>query len=377
MDETKVVENRINLPFSNVTRRDFLKYCSSLLALMGLPGVSVAQVVEKIEKAAQRNPVLWLHFASCTGCSESFIQGFYPSPAEVILDLVSVDYHETIMAPGGKQAEEVRYETMKKYAGRYIAIIEGAVPLGDNGNYLRIGGKTAVEIAKEVCRDAAAVINVGSCAFDGGWVACRPNPTGATGTQQATGLSKKKFINLPCCPVHPDWLAATVVNYLLLGKIPELDSLGRPKFLYGQRIHDLCERRAHYDAGEFVEAFGSEAARKKFCLYKMGCKGPETYSSCSLSRWNNKTNWCIGAGSPCIGCAQPRWADAGSPFFSRIPELAIPGFKGVEYTVDRIGFTLVGAAAAGVAAHAIYTARKRSGPTAEEPQEESTPEEES
>lgn len=361
--------DRLNLPLSNVTRRDFLKYCSSLIAIMGIPGLSVARVVKAIEKGAQRNPVIWLHFASCTGCTESFIQGFYPSPAEIILDILSVDYQETVMAAAGRQAEELRYKTMEEHKGSYIAIVEGAVPLGDNGNFMKIGGKTAVEIAKEVCQDAAAVINVGSCSFDGGWVGCDPNPTGATGTQQATGLSKKKFINLPCCPVHPDWLAATVVNYLLLGKIPELDKRGRPKFLYGQRIHDLCERRARFDAGEFVEAFGSEEARKKFCLYKMGCKGPETYAACSLTRWNNKANWCIGAGSPCIGCGQPKWADSGAPFFSRLPEIAIPGFRGVEYTADRIGFTLVGAAAAGVAAHAIYTARKRG---AEETEEEET-----
>lgn len=342
-----------------VSRRDFLKYCGSLVAIMGIPGLTASALAETIKQASFRTPVIWLHLASCTGCTESFLQGHYPSPAEVILDMLSIDYHETIMAASGTQAEELRYATMEKYKGKYIAIIEGAVPLGDNGNFLRIGGKTAVDVATEVCRDAAAVINVGSCSFDGGWVACDPNPTGATGTQQATGLSKKKFINLPCCPVHPDWLAATVVNYLLLGAIPALDSKGRPKFLYGQRIHDLCERRAHFDAGEFVEQFGSEEATLQFCLYKMGCKGPETYSSCSISRWNNKTNWCIGAGSPCIGCAQPRWADASAPFFSRIPGLAIPGFGGVEYSVDRIGFTLVGAAAAGITAHAIYTARKK------------------
>ncbi|MFQ6608466.1 MAG: hydrogenase small subunit [Fidelibacterota bacterium] len=358
MSEFTDSSDRMNLPLSNVTRRDFLKYCSALVAIMGIPGLTAAKLVKTIEKAAQRTPVIWLHFASCTGCTESFIQGFHPSPAEIILDILSVDYQETIMAGGGKQAEELRYQTMEKYKGKYITIVEGAVPLGDNGNYLRIGGKTAVEIAKEVCRDAAAVINVGSCSFDGGWVAAKPNPTGATGTQQATGISKKKFINLPCCPVHPDWLAATVVNYLLLGRIPELDSRGRPKFLYGQRIHDLCERRAHFDAGEFVEAFGSAEARKQFCLYKMGCKGPETYASCSITRWNNKNNWCIGAGSPCIGCAQPNWADAGSPFFSRLPGIKIPGMRGVEYTVDRVGFTLLGATAAGLAAHAIYTSKK-------------------
>jgi hydrogenase small subunit len=342
-----------------LSRRDFLKYCGTIAAMLGLSKAFVPEIAHAIEKAQLRPPLIWLHFGSCTGCTESFIQGFYPTADEVILDLLSVDYQETIMAAAGKQAEEARYATMEKYKGQYLVAVEGSSLTGSNGNYLRIGGKTGIEIAKEVCADAAAVINIGSCSFDGGWVGCNPNPTGATGTQQATGLSPKKFVNLPCCPVHPKWITATVVNYLLLGRLPELDSKGRPKFLYGMRIHDICERRAHFDAGEFVERFDSEEAKKQYCLYKMGCKGPETYSACSLDRWNNKTNWCIGAGSPCIGCAQEKWADSGGPFFTRLPGVSMPGVKGVETTADRIGFTLLGATAAGVAAHAILTSRKK------------------
>jgi hydrogenase small subunit len=342
-----------------LTRRDFLKYSGSIAALLGLSNAFIPKIALAIEKAKTRPPLIWLHFGSCTGCTESFIQGFYPTADEVILDILSVDYQETIMAAAGKQAEEARYATMEKYKGQYLVAVEGASLTGNDGNFLRIGGKTGIDIAREVCADAAAVINVGSCSFDGGWVGCNPNPTGATGTQPATGLSSKKFINLPCCPVHPKWIVATVVNYLLLGRVPKLDSKGRPKFLYGARIHDLCERRAHFDAGQFVERFGSEEAAKHYCLYKAGCKGPETYSSCSLDRWNNKTNWCIGAGSPCIGCAQSKWADRGAPFFARLPGVKIPGLGGVEKNADRIGFTLLGITAGGIAAHATMTARKK------------------
>ena len=342
----------------NLSRRDFLKYCGTIAAMLGISTTFIPEIANAIEKAKARQPLIWLHFGSCTGCTESFLQGFYPSADEVILDILSVDYHETIMAAAGKQAEEARYATMEKYKGKYLVAVEGASLMGNNGNYLRIGGKTGIEIAKEVCKDAAAVINIGSCSFDGGWVGCDPNPTNATGTQQATGLSSKKFVNLPCCPVHPKWIVAIIVNYLLLGRLPELDSERRPKFLYGLRIHDVCERRAHFDAGQFVEKFGSEEAQKQYCLYKVGCKGPETYSSCSLDRWNEKTNWCIGAGAPCIGCAQSKWADNGGPFFARFPGVEIPGFGGVELTADQLGFTLVGAAAAGVTAHAVWTAVK-------------------
>jgi hydrogenase small subunit len=359
----------LGLLAEELPRRDFLKYCAAIAAILGMDKAFSVEIARAIENAQARPPLIWLHFGSCTGCTESFIQGFYPTADDVILDVLSVDYQETIMAAAGKQAEEARYATMEKYKGKYLVAVEGASLTGDNGNFLRIGGKTGIDIAKEVCADAAAVINVGSCSFDGGWVGCDPNPTGATGTQRATGLSPKKFINLPCCPVHPKWIVATVVNYLLLGQIPELDNKGRPKFLYGSRIHDLCERRAHFDAGEFVEYFGTEEAKKQYCLYKVGCKGPETYSACSLDRWNEKTSWCIGAGSPCIGCAQTKWADNGGPFFARLTGVKIPGFGGVELTADRIGFGLVGLAAGGVAAHAIVTARKKIGEkkTKEEP----------
>jgi NiFe hydrogenase small subunit HydA len=343
----------------DLRRRDFLKYCGAIAAMLGLSKSFIPGIANAIENAKARPPLIWLHFGSCTGCTESFIQGFYPTADEVILDILSVDYQETIMAAAGKQAEEARYATMEKYKGQYLVAVEGASLTGDDGNFLRIGGMTGIDIAKEVCADAAAVINVGSCSFDGGWVAGNPNPTGATGTQQATGLSPKKFINLPCCPVHPKWIVATVVNYLLLGRIPELDNKGRPKFLYKHRIHDVCERRAHFDAGQFLESFSGEGAKHQFCLYKVGCKGPETYSACSLDRWNNKTNWCIGAGSPCIGCAQENWADNGGPFFTRIAGVEIPGMDGVETTADKIGFTLFGVAAGGAAAHAVWTARKK------------------
>jgi NiFe hydrogenase small subunit HydA len=349
----------VGLSRGELGRREFLQYCGSIATILGLGRSAAAQVAEAIGAASIRPPLIWLHFGSCTGCTESFIQGFHPTADEVILDVLSVDYQETIMAAAGKQAEEARYATMEKYKGNYLAVVEGASLTGADGNFLRIGGKTGVDIAKEVCADAAAVINVGSCSFDGGWVAGDPNPTGATGTQQATGLSRKKFVNLPCCPVHPKWINATVVNYLLLGKLPELDSKGRPKFLYGQRIHDICERRAHFDAGQFVERFGSEEASKHYCLYKVGCKGPDTYSACSLDRWNEKASWCIGAGSPCIGCAQPGWADNGAPFFVRPDGVRMPGIAGVETTVDRIGFGLAGVAAGGIAVHAAWTARKR------------------
>ena len=81
-----------------------------------------------------------------------------------------------------------------------------------------------------------------------------------------------------------------VITYMLtFDRLPELDRQGRPKMFYSQRIHDKCYRRPHFDAGQFVEHWDDENARKGYCLYKMGCKGPTTYNACSTVRWNDGT----------------------------------------------------------------------------------------
>jgi hydrogenase small subunit len=147
-------------------------------------------------------------------------------------------------------------------------------------------------------------------------------------------------------------VTATIVHYLTFGRVPALDYDGRPLFAYGARIHDQCPKRANFDAGQFVEQFDDEAARKGWCLYHVGCKGPATYSPCPIFLWNTRTSWPIGAGHPCLGCTERHFWDTMTPFYGRLPNVA--GF-GVERYADTIGAALAVGAAAGVAAHAIAT----------------------
>jgi hydrogenase small subunit len=142
------------------------------------------------------------------------------------------------------------------------------------------------------------------------------------------------------------------VHYLTFGGIPELDSDGRPLFAYGARIHDQCPRRANFDAGQYVEEFDDDAARKGWCLYKVGCKGPATFSPCPIFQWNLKTSWPIGAGHPCIGCTERNFWDTMTPFYNRLPNVA--GI-GIEQTADTIGAAVAVGTLAGVAAHAAAT----------------------
>jgi hydrogenase small subunit len=165
-------------------------------------------------------------------------------------------------------------------------------------------------------------------------------------------IKNKPVVNIAGCPPIGDVVTATVVHYLTFGRVPELDYDGRPLFAYGARIHDQCSKRANFDAGQFVEKFDDEAARKGWCLYHVGCKGPATFSPCPIFMWNSGTSWPIGAGHPCIGCTERNFWDSMTPFYGRLPDVA--GF-GVERYADTIGAALAVGATAGVAAHAVAT----------------------
>jgi [NiFe] hydrogenase small subunit len=298
-----------------VSRRDFMKYCTALTATMGLSSSFVPKVAEVFAAPAQRPPVVWLHFAECTGCSESLLRSQYPYIDELVLEVLSVEYHETIMAAAGHQAEEQLHNAIKKYEGKFICVVEGGVGTKYNGGYGKVGGRSFLEIAKDVCPKAAAVIAYGTCATFGGIQAAAPNPGGYMGVGEAIGI---KPLRIPGCPPNPINLVGTVVNYLLLGKLPELDDMGRPLFAFGSTIHDKCPRRSHFENEEFVEEFGSEEAAMGYCLYKMGCRGPETYNNCPTAKFNDGTSWPVEAGHPCIGCSQPNFWDTMTPFYEEM-----------------------------------------------------------
>lgn len=303
------------LEAKGVSRRDFMKYCTFLTATMGLSASYVTQVAEVFAAPKQRPPVIWLNFGECTGCSESMLRTMYPWVDELVLDILSIEYHETIMAAAGHQAEEALQMAVKKYNGEFICVVEGAIATKYDGAYGKIGGKTFLEVGQEVCPKAKAVICMGTCACFGGVQAAKPNPGGYKGVGEALNI---KTVNVPGCPPNPVNLIGTIVNYLLLGKLPAVDSLGRPLFAYGKTIHDQCPRRSHFENGEFVTEFGSEEAAMGYCLYQMGCRGPETYNNCPTAKFHGGTSWPVQAGHPCLGCSQPGFWDQMTPFYEEM-----------------------------------------------------------
>ena len=333
-------------------RREFMYFCGVAIAAAGLERSGFAQVVDAFEKKA-RPAIVWLHFQECTCCSESFIRSSHPIVADVIFDTLSLDYTETLQAAAGFQAEKSLKDTMAKNKGKYILLVEGSVPMLDDGVCCTIGGRSALEILREASADAAAVVAWGSCASHGCVQAAKPNPTMATPIHK---LINKPVINVPGCPPIAEVMTGVVTHLLMFGKPPELDSRGRPKEFYSRRVHDTCYRRPFYDAGLFVETWDDDSARKGYCLYKMGCKGPTTYNACSVTKWNNGLSYPIQSGHGCIGCSEEEFWDKG-PFYRRLPNF--PGF-GIESTADSVGTAATVVAAGGVTIHAIGSAiRKR------------------
>ncbi|PLX87795.1 MAG: [Ni/Fe] hydrogenase small subunit [Desulfuromonas sp.] len=336
-----------------VSRRSFLKFCSAMTATLALPVTMMGRVAQALE-ADSSPPLIWLEFQDCAGDSEAFLRANQPTAAEIILDYLSVDYHETIMAAAGHQAEAAKHQTIEKYKGKYLVVVEGSIPMADGGVYCTVGGDSALNIARQVCGNAAATIAVGSCATFGGIPAATPNPTGAVSVREA--VPGATVINLPGCPVNVQNLTATIVHYLTFGRLPATDQLARPKFAYGKRIHDNCERRSHFDAGQYAETFGDPGHRQGWCLYKLGCKGPETFHNCPTVRYNEGSSWPIQAGHGCLGCSEPQFWDAMTPFYRRLPQ--VPGF-GVESTADKIGLGLIAATGVAFAAHAVASSFRK------------------
>lgn len=296
-----------HLKRSGVNRRDFLSFCGKLAvaAPFGLAitnGLTPEAIAAEIG-AIRRPSVIWLHFQECTGCTETLLRTSEPDLADLLFNVISLDYHETVMAAAGHDAHAALQDAMKANDGKFICVVEGAIPTKDAGTFLYIGGKKGTEILEEVTSRAAAVVSMGSCASWGGVASAGSNPTGAVGAIEL--IKGKPVVNLPGCPPNPYTFLAVALQVAKTGKPPALDALNRPKFAYDRLIHDHCPRRPHFDAGRFAKSFGDEGHQQGWCLYRLGCKGPVTHAACSTRSFNEIPDcWPIGIGHPCFGCTE-------------------------------------------------------------------------
>jgi len=289
-----------------ISRRGFLKFCAATASLMALPPSTVPAIAAALEKA-RRPSVIWLSFQECTGCTESLTRAHSTTIEQLIFDTISLDYHHTLQAASGTGAEDARESAMQENWGEYLLVVDGSIPTANPG-YSTIAGISNVDMLRETAAGAAAIVSVGSCAAFGGIPQAKPNPTGAVSVSEL--ITDKPIINVPGCPPIPVVITGVLTQFLAFG-LPELDHLSRPMAFYGTSIHDRCYRRPFYDRGQFAETFDDEGAKKGWCLYKLGCKGPTTYNACATTKWNEGTSFPIESGHPCLGCSEPDFWDAG------------------------------------------------------------------
>lgn len=286
-----------------ISRRGFLQFCTGVAATLGLSSTAGIQMAHAVTTSTARRPsVIWLSGSECTGCTESLLRSTHPTLETLILDMISLDYSEVLSVPAGHQAEEAKHAAMQENWGKYILVVEGAIPTKDGGIYCKIAGKTMLQHLKEAAEGAAAIVAIGSCASWGGIPSAGTNPTDAKGVHEI--IKGKPIINIPGCPPNPYNFLSVVLQYVTYGTLPALDDQLRPKFAYGRLIHENCERRAHFDAGRFAKEFGDEGHRQGYCLYKLGCKGPETYANCPVIGFGDEGLWPVGVGAPCFGCTE-------------------------------------------------------------------------
>jgi hydrogenase small subunit len=309
------------------TRREFMKWALATTAVTEFSQAFLPRVAAALQEAVKEYPLIWMQTSACSGCSVSVINTIHPSIKNVILDQILpgyqlyLDYHSTLMAATGDLSTTAAMETARKHPGKYVYIVEGAIPTRDDGVYGTLGEETAgpitmLEWVKRLAPNAMVILAVGTCASYGGVAAARPNPTGCKGigdVLKSLGITTP-VVNIPGCPCHPDWFIGTVSRVLLYG-LPspaELDEAGRLKIYYGKTVHNRCINRDYLDEGVFASKFGEAG-----CLLELGCKGPFCYADCPVRQWNSGVNWCISANAPCMGCTEPGFPDAHSPLYQR------------------------------------------------------------
>jgi len=296
----------------SIDRRLFLRYAIQSAAALGLESTVLARLQSAYAAGGAGLPkVLWLAGGACTGCTVSLanrVSASHPTDVgDLLLNTIDLEFHPNLMGAAGQQAVDV---LMDASHGPYVLAVEGSVPTAFGGHACVVWSDrgqdvTMAEAVNLLAPGAAAVLAVGTCASYGGVSSAYPNPAGGRSVRDFTG---RPVINIPGCPVHPDWVVWTIAQ-LLAGVSPALDAEGRPRDLYSRSVHDRCPRKGQGDATTF--------AVEGKCLKKLGCKGPDTRADCPTRLWNGGASWCIGANAECIGCAAPKFPDGWQSFYKQ------------------------------------------------------------
>jgi hydrogenase small subunit len=293
------------------SRRHFMASMSSMVSLMGLPATMIPHLAAAAT-SPKKPSVVYMSFQECTGCLESLVNSFAfsggTSIENLILNVISLDYQETLMAAAGEQAEQ---QLAAATAARgYVLVVDGSIPADWQSGYFVSAGRSGVARFRDAAANAGLIVAVGTCASFGGLPKAAPNPTGAASIGElmtSLGITIP-LINVSGCPPIPEVITGTILYYLAMG-MPALDNLQRPTTFYGETVHSDCYRKPYIGPGPHVTVFDDVNAKFGGCLIEMGCKGPVTHNACTKIEWNQGVSFPMKSGHGCIGCSEPDFWD--------------------------------------------------------------------
>src|SRR6476660_9238071 len=303
-----------------------------------------AETVPYGRKTQKPSPVAEVHILwitaglGCDGDSVSVTAASQPSIEDVLLGAIpgfpKVHLHNPVLAyENGDDFLKFWYLAEKGQLDPFILVVEGSIPnekIKTEGYWAALGTDRTTGQPIPTCTwidrlapHALAVVAIGTCATYGGIHAMSGNPTGAMGLPDYLGWdwTSKGSIPIACvpgCPVQPDNFMETLL-YLLyqaagLAPMIPLDHALRPRWLFGQTVHEGCDRGGYYEQGDFAAAYGSQK-----CIVKLGCWGPVVMCNVAKRGWINGVGGCPNVGGICIGCTMPGFPDKFMPFMEEPP----------------------------------------------------------
>ena len=283
--------------------------------------------------------ILWIsELLGCDGDSVSITAATQPSLEDIVMGnipgLPKVHLHNKVLAyENGDDLMQAFYRAERGELEPFVLVIEGSIPnesIKSEGFWAAMGVDSATgqpipttQWIQRLAPKALAVVACGTCATYGGIHAMAGNPTGAMGLADFLGWDFRSkagipIVNVPGCPVQPDNFMETVL-YLLyqaagLAPMSPLDDALRPTWLFGQTVHEGCDRAGFYEQGDFAHDYNSHK-----CLVKLGCWGPVVNCNVPKRGWMNGLGGCPNVGGICIACTMPGFPDKFMPFMDEPP----------------------------------------------------------
>jgi hydrogenase small subunit len=302
------------------------------MAIAPAPNLMRAPVIAELD-------ILWITAGlGCDGDTIAMTAATQPSIEEVLLGAIpglpKVNLHNPVLAyRNGEDFMATFHRAADGLLEPFLLIVEGSIPNEKNkseGFWAGFGIDATTGQPIPTCDwidrlapKAWAVLAAGTCAAYGGIHAMEGNVTGCMGLPDYLGWDWKSRADLPIicvpgCPVQPDNFMETLLYllYQAAGQAPmiPLDDKLRPSWLFGQTVHEGCDRAGYYEQADFAAEYGA-----KQCIVKLGCWGPVVQCNVGKRGWIGGVGGCANVGGICIGCTMPGFPDKFIPFLNMPP----------------------------------------------------------